>query len=221
MKYSKSQTQVSREPGARAAAGEWRNNSIYASAVAPRTSRTLSMPRGICCADACKRLFLKLFTSLFGLHSQKSLQWREKLPVEQPCLALRKRNIQPDTATNVALRVFSWIIASCSCVSVALLRLPDTDKSVSFFHVTTSTCNSHKRGQAPVAVMFPASHGTRTTPARPHEVHSPIGPRPVPWANSAAKFTTSAGQRKLVAHGPTHKQTSKHFQMCLRTTICI
>jgi hypothetical protein len=69
--------------------------------------------------------------------------------------------------------------------------------------------------------MFPASHGTRTTPARPHEVHSPIGPRPVPWANSATKFTTSAGQRKLVAHGPARKPTSKHFQMCLPTTICM
>jgi hypothetical protein len=45
--------------------------SIYVSAVAPRTSQILSMPRGSCCDEACKRLFLNLFTPLPGLHSQK------------------------------------------------------------------------------------------------------------------------------------------------------
>jgi hypothetical protein len=56
------------------------------------------------------------------------LRWRDKLPVGQPCLALRKRNFKPDTATNVVVRALLRITALCSCVSVAVLRLPDTDK---------------------------------------------------------------------------------------------
>jgi hypothetical protein len=108
------------------------------------------MPRDVCCAaaqrsprraEACKRLFLELFTSLSGLHSQKrsqSLRWREKLPVGQPRLALRKRILKPDTATNAVLRALSRFTESCSCVSVAVFLLPDTDKFVSVFHVTTS-----------------------------------------------------------------------------------
>jgi hypothetical protein len=44
---------------------------MHASAIAPRTSRILSMPRGSFCDEACKRLFFNFFNSLSGLHSQK------------------------------------------------------------------------------------------------------------------------------------------------------
>jgi hypothetical protein len=37
-------------------------------------TQTLSMPRGRCCAEACKRLFLKLVNSLSRLRSQKALR---------------------------------------------------------------------------------------------------------------------------------------------------
>jgi hypothetical protein len=59
--------------------------SIYASVVAPTTSRTLSMPRDICCAEACKRFFVKQQNSLSRLHSQKAL--RSVVVARNSCLS--------------------------------------------------------------------------------------------------------------------------------------
>jgi hypothetical protein len=150
---------------------------------APRTSRTLSVPRGSCSAMACKRLLAKLFNSLSRLHSKKKVDnccggVKSCLPGNHAWLSV-KRILKPNTATNVVLRAWSTITVPCSCVSVAVHRLPDTVKYVSVFHVTTSTsrasprlrrttstCNSHTRRRAPEGRSNPCTEYYRTC-ARP------------------------------------------------------